>query len=475
MNYFPVFFDLAGQKVLVVGGGEVALRKILMLDRTGASITVVAPEVAPELMARAASGAVKLAIREFAPEDLDGVRLVIVATSRRAVNRWIANLCESRNIPVNVVDDAEASRFIVPAIVDRDPVLVAVSTGGASPVLARRLRERLEALIPARIGELASWLKALRSSSRRKLRDGDARRRFFEAVVDGPAARRFIDGDGAGAARIAQQLLATTSAAPRAAGNVTLVGAGPGDPELLTLKALRALQDADVILHDRLVSSEVLDLARRDAERICVGKAAGSGGSSQEDINALLIELAHQGRRVVRLKGGDPFVFGRGGEELQALTKARIDFTVVPGITAALGAAAYAGIPLTHRDFAHSVTFVTGHAQGQGEASGPDPDWRSLAMPGATAVFYMGLARLNHIVEKLLEHGAPGTRPAGIIAHGTTANQRVVAATLATICGVSSEAGLESPALLIVGDVVALHSTLAWFGTTPGIDLSRSA
>jgi uroporphyrin-III C-methyltransferase/precorrin-2 dehydrogenase/sirohydrochlorin ferrochelatase len=475
VNYFPVFFDLTGQKVLIVGGGEVALRKISMLERTGALITVVAPDIAPELMALAAAGTLKLSIREFEPPDLDGARLVIVATSRRAVNRWIATLSESRNIPVNVVDDAHASRFIVPAIIDRDPVLVAISTGGTSPVLARRLRERLEALIPARIGELATWLKALRRAARGKLRDTDQRRRFFETVVDGPAARRFIDGDQPGAQRIAQQLLATTSTAPRAAGSVTLVGAGPGDPELLTLKALRTLQDADVILHDRLVPPAVLDLARRDAARICVGKAAGSVGSTQEDINALLIELANQGKRVVRLKGGDPFVFGRGGEELQALAQARIDFSVVPGITAALGAAAYAGIPLTHRDFAHSVTFVTGHAQSHGEAGGPQPDWRALAMPGATAVFYMGLARLDHIVEKLLEHGASSERPAAIIAQGTTPNQRVVTATLATIRGVSSQARLATPALLVVGDVVALHSTLAWFGTSPAIDLSQSA
>jgi uroporphyrin-III C-methyltransferase/precorrin-2 dehydrogenase/sirohydrochlorin ferrochelatase len=471
VNYFPVFFDLTGQKVLVVGGGEVALRKISLLERTGALITVVAPEIAPELMARAASGTLKLAIREFEPLDLDGVRLVIVATSRRAVNRWIANLSESRNIPVNVVDDAQASRFIVPAIIDRDPVLVAVSTGGTSPVLARRLRERLEALIPGRIGELALWLKALRSTARRKLRDTQERRRFFESIVDGPAAQRFVEGDSQGAQRIAQQLLATTRAAPRAAGDVTLVGAGPGDPELLTLKALRALQDADVILHDRLVPPEVLDLARRDAARICVGKAAGNIGSTQEEINALLIKLANEGKRVVRLKGGDPFVFGRGGEELQALAKAQINFSVVPGITAALGAAAYAGIPLTHRDFAHSVSFVTGHAH----LLGPEPDWRALAMPGATAVFYMGLARLDHIVEKLLQHGAAATRPAGIIAQGTTANQRVITATLATILDVSSKANLESPALLVVGDVVALHSTLAWFDTAAGVDLSRTA
>jgi uroporphyrin-III C-methyltransferase/precorrin-2 dehydrogenase/sirohydrochlorin ferrochelatase len=470
-----MFFDLSGQSVLIVGGGEVALRKVSLLERTGATINLVAPEILPELMQRAAAGQLKLAMREFAAEDLDDVRLVIVATSRRAVNRWIANLCEARNIPVNVVDDREASRFIVPAIVDRDPVLVAISTGGTAPVLARRLRERLEALIPARIGHLASWLQALREPARQKLRDTGERRRFFEALVDGPAGRRFVEGDSQGAQRIAQQLLATTSTAPRAAGEVTLVGAGPGDPELLTLKALRALQDADVILHDRLVPAAVLELARRDALRICVGKAAGKVGSTQEEINALLIEHARLGRRVVRLKGGDPFIFGRGGEELQALAAAQIDFSVVPGISAGLGCASYAGIPLTHRDHAHSVTFVTGHAQNDGEATLKEPDWRALAMPGATSVFYMGLARLDHIVAKLLAHGAPATRPAGLIAQGTTPNQRVVTATLATIRGAAAVAQLQSPALLIVGDVVALQPALAWFNAEAAADLSQTA
>ena len=441
-----------------------------MLERSGASLSVVAPEVAPGILERAAAGKLRLDIREFMPGDLDGARLVIVATSRRALNRWIAKLSESRNIPVNVVDDREASRFIVPAIIDRDPVLVAISTGGASPVLARRLRERLEALIPQRIGPLAAWLESLRAKIRRKLRGTDARRRFFETIVDGAAARRFIEGDVQGAARIAHQLLTTSAAAPPAAGEVALVGAGPGDPELLTLKALRALQDADVILYDRLVSAAVLDLARRDAERICVGKAPGRLGCTQEEINALLIELAGQGKRVVRLKGGDPFVFGRGGEELQALAAAQINFSVVPGITAAVGAAAYAGIPLTHRDHAHSVSFVTGHHPG-----GPEPDWHALGKPGTTAVFYMGLSRLEDIAAKLLEHGAAASRPAGIIAQGTTANQRVVTATLGTIRKLSIEANLQSPALLIVGDVVALHSALAWFNAGAAVDLSQTA
>ncbi len=463
MNYFPVFFDLKGQRVLVVGGGEVALRKVSLLQRSGALITVVAPDIAEELRERAAAcaGALTLVARVFEPGDLDGARLVIVATSERIINRWIAQLADARHIPVNVVDDREASRFIVPAIVDRDPVLVAVSTGGTSPVLARRLRERLEIFIPKRFGELALWLRGLREAGMERLRDTQERRRFFETLIDGAAARRFIEGDAQGAMGIAHELLATTAAAPPSAGEVTLVGAGPGDPELLTLKALRALQDADVILHDRLVSPAILDLARRDATLIGVGKTAGCKSTSQQDINALLVEHARTGKRVVRLKGGDPFIFGRGGEELETLVRAGIPFSVVPGITAALGIGAYTGIPLTHRDHAHSVTFVTGHA----DKDGREPDWRALGAPGATAVFYMGLARLKIIVQKLGEHGAPATLPAALIANGTLPNQRVVSATLGTIIGAAALAGLESPALLIIGEVVALHSTLAWFNT----------
>jgi uroporphyrin-III C-methyltransferase / precorrin-2 dehydrogenase / sirohydrochlorin ferrochelatase len=471
MNYFPLFFDLTAQKVLVVGAGEVALRKVDLLMRSGASVYVVAPEIHPELMQHAGSGSIKLAIREFVPEDLAGARLVIVATSHRALNRWIANLSEARAIPVNVVDDREASRFIVPAIVDRDPVLIAVATSGTSPVLARRLRERLEALIPKRIGAAASWLRSLRRAAKKQLRDIDARRRYFETLIDGPAMQRFVDGDEQGARRIAQQLLSTSSTTPAATGAVTLVGAGPGDAELLTLKALRALQDADVILHDRLVSTAVLDMARRDATRICVGKAAGSHGSTQEEINELLIGHASAGRRVVRLKGGDPFIFGRGGEELQALAQARINFSVIPGITAAAGCAAYAGIPLTHRDYAHSVSFVTGHA----DKSGKEPDWRALAAPGHTAVFYMGLARLGHIVAELMAHGASQQLPAALIVHGTLPQQQVIVATLATLADTAVRAKLESPVLLVVGEVAALHESLAWFGGAETAEVSRTA
>jgi uroporphyrin-III C-methyltransferase / precorrin-2 dehydrogenase / sirohydrochlorin ferrochelatase len=471
VNYFPVFFNLAGQNVLVVGGGDVGLRKVALLERTGASITVIAPRIHPELMARAAAGTLKLGIREFVPADLDGTRLVIVATSHRAVNRWIATLSESRGIPVNVVDDREASRFIVPAIIDRDPVLVAISTGGTSPVLARRLRERVEALIPKQIGDFAVWLGALRRPAKRALHNMAARRRFFEELIDGPVAQRFAAGDAQGAQRISRQMLARASRGPRAGGEVTLVGAGPGDPELLTLKALRALQDADVILHDHLVPPAVLDLARRDAARLCVGKAAGQTGSTQAQINDLLIEHARQGKRVVRLKGGDPFIFGRGGEELQALARAKIRFSVIPGVTAAAGCAAYAGIPLTHRDFAHGVTFITGHADKDPE----EHDWTALAKTGTTAVFYMGLARIGHIAGKLIEHGAPPHRPAAIIAQGTLPDQRVITATLSDIGAAVSRAGVESPALLVVGDVVSLHASLAWFNKELLDEVSQSA
>ena len=278
-------------------------------------------------------------------------------------------------------------------------------------------------------------------------------------------------GDGRGALRIAQRLLSLTAQAARPSGEVTLVGAGPGDPELLTLKALRALQDADVILHDRLVSAAILDFARRDATRICVGKSAGAASTPQHEINELLIQHAREGRRVVRLKGGDPFVFGRGGEELEALAAARIDFSVVPGITAAAGCAAYAGIPMTHRDYAHSVSFVTGHA----DKDGREPDWRALAAPGTTAVFYMGLARLEHIAQRLLENGAASALPAALVAHGTLPEQQVIAATLGTIVATAAAAALESPALLVVGEVVKLRSQLAWFGADTEPHISRSA
>ncbi len=459
MRHFPAFFDLRNSRVLVVGGGEVALRKIQLLEKCGALVHVVAKTVLAEIETRARLGAFEVSVREFEPADLDGVRMAFAATQKRAVNRWIANLAEARRIPINVVDDLEHSRFIVPALVDRDPVLIAISTAGASPVLARRLRERLEAWLPARIGELALWLRELRSAALERLRDLGERRRYFENILDGNAGARFLSGDRQGAERTARQLLAVRSAAAPPEGEVVLVGAGPGDPELLTLKALRALQDADVILHDRLVSAAVLERARRDAILICVGKEARGPRTEQDQINALMIEHARLGRRVVRLKGGDPFIFGRGGEELQALRAAGIAFSVVPGVTAALGAAAYAGIPLTHRDHSHAVTFVTGHE----DRAGHEPDWRALAGEGQTIVFYMPLARIAQIAAQLMAHGAPPTRPAALIARATDETQRVLISELLRLADDAARAQLRSPATLIVGDTAALAAELAWF------------
>jgi uroporphyrin-III C-methyltransferase / precorrin-2 dehydrogenase / sirohydrochlorin ferrochelatase len=301
--------------------------------------------------------------------------LVVAATSRAAVNAWVAHQAEVRNIPVNVVDDRLLSRFIMPAIVDRSPVIVAVSSGGDAPVLTRRLREKLEAFLPSRIGRLAELAGAWRGQVKRRIRDPLQRRKFWERFFDGPAAADMLAGRERQAQDSVEQSLRLADDS-NWRGEVALVGAGPGDPGLLTLRALRLLQDADVVLHDRLVSQAVLALVRRDAELVSVGKAAGHAPIPQEQINTLLIEHARAGKRVVRLKGGDPFVFGRGGEELEALAAAGVRFEVVPGVTAAAGCAAYAGIPLTHRDYAQSLTLVTGHFK-VGEAHAVD--WQGLA------------------------------------------------------------------------------------------------
>jgi uroporphyrin-III C-methyltransferase/precorrin-2 dehydrogenase/sirohydrochlorin ferrochelatase len=465
MDYFPIFLRLANEPVLVVGGGEVAARKIDLLQRTQAKVTVVSPELIPSLAGKAAAGEISYVAGEFQPELLEGMRLAIAATDKQSVNAWVAHQCERRNIPVNVVDDRELSRFIMPAIVDRSPVVVAVGSSGDAPVLTRRLREKLESFLPQRLGELARLAGKLRPTVKSKLEHAGTRRRFWENFFDGSIAADVLSGreDAAGQGvldRIGNSLTRFAKQS-KFAGEVALVGAGPGDPGLLTLRALRALQNADVIVYDRLVSSDVLDLARRDAERIYVGKAAGNHHVSQEDTNALLVKLAKEGKRVCRLKGGDPFIFGRGGEELEALAAEGIRFEVVPGVTAAAGCAAYAGIPLTHRDHAQALTFVTGHCKGEAD----NVDWAALARPGHTVVFYMGLNQLENIVARLREHGVPEARSAALIEHGTRPSQRVVTATIADLVQKAAEARVESPALLIVGEVTRLHEALHWFNT----------
>lgn len=466
MDYFPIFLRLVDQPVLVVGGGEVAARKALLLKRAGAVITVVAPHLCAALRERLAQGELRHLAEEFRPEHLAGVRLVIAATSVQTVNAYVSAQAEARNIPANVVDNRELSRFIMPAIVDRSPVIVAIGSSGEAPVLTRRLREKIEALLPQGLSKLAKLSGELRSKVKQRVVDADARRRFWERFFDGDIAADVLAGRDRQAQQAIQRVLADdlSSAVPVgvARGEVALVGAGPGDPGLLTLRALRVMQNADVVVYDRLVSDEVLELVRRDAQRIYVGKAAGNAFVPQADINQLLVELARQGKRVCRLKGGDPFVFGRGGEELELLAKHGIRFEVVPGITAAAGCAAYAGIPLTHRDHAQLLTFTTGHDKNEVAAT----DWDMLARNGQTAVFYMGLSGLRNILQQLQAHGMPSERAAAVIEHGTRSNQRVILGTVATLADLAQRAHLQSPTLLIVGEVTRLHEQLRWFNTT---------
>jgi len=448
--YFPVFLKLAGEPVLVVGGGEVALRKVRLLRRAQARIRLVARELHPEL---AALG-VTAAAAAFEPGHLAGCRLVVAATDDAALNARVAQAARERGIPVNVVDDEAASTWVSGAIVDRAPVLVAISSGGGAPVLARRLRERIEALLPAGYGGLARFLASVRERLRRV--PVERRRVATERFLDGVGAQRLLAGDPDAAARALEQLL-DGGASP---GEVYLVGAGPGDPDLLTFRALRLMQQADVVLYDRLVSPGILERVRRDAERIFVGKGPKQHEMSQQDINALLVQLAREGKRALRLKGGDPFIFGRGGEEIDTLAAQGVAFQVVPGITAANGCAAYAGIPLTHRDYAQSVTFVTGHARQDGALA---LDWPSLARPGQTVVFYMGRGSLPDLCAQLVKHGLPPDWPAALVEEGTSPRQRVVAGTLATLPGAVERAGIAGASLVIVGEVVKLRERLQWF------------
>ncbi|HET9330996.1 MAG TPA: siroheme synthase CysG [Steroidobacteraceae bacterium] len=452
MDYLPVFLRVESQPVLVVGGGAVALRKAESLLQAGARVTVVAPQLCAPLAARAARGGLTHLATEFRPEHLAGAVAAVAATDDPAVNSAVSQAARARAVPVNVVDDAALSSFIFPAIIDRSPILVAVSSSGAAPVLARRVRAQIEALLPARLGALASFMGAQRARVRQTLR-GWARRPFWERVAHGAVATRVLAGDEAGARTTldrelhAARLIGTAPAAPL--GEVYLIGAGPGDPDLLTLRALQLLQQADVILYDRLVAPEVLQRARRDAECIFVGKEAGDS-DQQEHIHALLVRLALAGKRVARLKGGDPFVFGRGGEELERLAAHGIPYVVVPGITAALGAAAAAEVPLTHRRLAHSVTLVNGHG-----ATGSAAEWRFFADPAHTVVFYMGVAQLARIVARLRAAGAAAEHPVAIIERATLPAQRVLRSTLAAVSARAAERQIQPPALLITGNVAA--------------------
>jgi uroporphyrin-III C-methyltransferase/precorrin-2 dehydrogenase/sirohydrochlorin ferrochelatase len=458
MDYLPVFLKLEGRSAVVVGGGEVALRKVEWLLKAGARVTVIAPDLHPGIARYAQEAQISHTPAAFAAAHLRGAVAVVAATADRLVNASVSAAAQSLTIPVNVVDDAALSTFIFPAIIDRSPLIVAVSSAGHAPVLARRIREQIEALLPQRLGALAQFMGRHRARVRALLA-APGRRAFWERIVRGPVGSLVLKGDEAGAsAGLRRELLASQLTTPRTAdaaalGEVYLIGAGPGDPDLLTLRALQLLQQADVILYDRLVSEAVLARARRDARRIFVGKESGERGQ-QERIHALLIELTARGQRVARLKGGDPFVFGRGGEEIEVLKRHGIPFTVVPGITAALGAAASSGLPLTHRRLAQSVTFITGH---EGEAAARD--WHYFADPAHTVVFYMGVAQLEAILRRLRSAGAHASHPVAIIERATLPEQRVLRGTLADIGEVAQRAQVAPPALLVVGAVAALAGT----------------
>ena len=454
MDYLPIFMKVTGKLCLVVGGGEVAQRKAGVLLEAGATVRVVAPEIAPAL---ATQQRVEAIVGRFAVAHLDGVALVITATDERSVNRQVSEQAKLRNIPVNVVDDPDLCSFIMPAILDRSPLMVAFSTGGASPVLARMLRGKLETLIPQNYSRLAAFAERFRERVKQRVTDAALRRCFWEDALEGVVAEKVLAGDEASAEALLQQMLESGDNTRR--GEVYLVGAGPGDPDLLTFRALRLIQKADVVVYDNLVSKPILDMTRRDATRIYVGKKRADHTLPQEEINELLVRLAQEGKRVLRLKGGDPFIFGRGGEEIETLAEHAIPFQVVPGITAASGVAAYAGIPLTHRDHAQSCIFVTGHLKD----GSMNLDWAALARPKQTIVVYMGLLGLETLCEQLVKHGLPDSTPIAIVQQGTTPNQRVITGTLATLPAIAASEQLHAPTLIIVGGVVTLREKLAWF------------
>nr|WP_202632320.1 siroheme synthase CysG [Cronobacter sakazakii] len=452
----PIFCQLRHRACLLVGGGDIAERKARLLLEAGAALTVNALAFAPQFEAWAKQGMLRLVQGEFNASLLDDCWLAIAATDDDAVNNQVSEAAEARRIFCNVVDAPKQASFIMPSIIDRSPLMVAISSGGTSPVLARLLREKLEALLPQHLGKVAGYAGQLRRRVKQTFASMSERRRFWEKFfVNDRLAQSLANDDEQAVNRITETLL---SEPLDDRGEVVLVGAGPGDPGLLTLKGLQQIQQADIVVYDRLVSDEIMNLVRRDADRVFVGKRAGYHCVPQEEINQILLREAQRGKRVVRLKGGDPFIFGRGGEELETLCDAGIPFSVVPGITAASGCSAYAGLPLTHRDYAQSVRLITGHLKNGGEF-----DWHNLAAEKQTLVFYMGLNQAAAIQEKLIEHGMDPQMPVALVENGTSVKQRVVAGVLTELGALAQR--VESPSLIIVGRVVALRDKLNWFSS----------
>lgn len=458
MDFLPVFLTLKNKPCLVVGGGEVATRKITMLLRAGARVYVVARQLNSALTDFCTQQRIEHLGQDFQPIHLADFVLVIAATDDDSLNQLVSQAAQERNIPVNVVDNPQLCTFIMPSIVDRSPLLIAISSGGQAPVLARLLRAQLETWIPSAYSRLAKMAGKFRDPVKRHFKNTEKRRFFWEKILQGPFTEMILSGkDQAAEDYLLQSLQSEVDEPPK--GEVYLVGAGPGNPDLLTFRAMRLMQQADVVVYDRLVSPEILDLVRRDAVRIYAGKEQSHHVMKQESINQLLVRLAQEGKRVLRLKGGDPFIFGRGGEEIETLASYRIPFQVVPGITAASGVAAYAGIPLTHRDYAQSCIFVTGHLKDDSI----DLDWPVLARPNQTIVIYMGLLGLPILCQQLMNHGLTPDTPAAIIQQGTTQNQKIVTGKLDTLPELAVANNLKAPTLIIVGNVVRLHDKLAWF------------
>ncbi|MDN8284495.1 siroheme synthase CysG [Acinetobacter baumannii] len=456
MDIFPISLKLQQQRCLIVGGGHIALRKATLLAKAGAIIDVVAPAIEDQLLQLVKTTGGEPFIEAFAEKFLSTpYRLVIAATNDAEVNKTVFEQCEACNLLVNSVDDIPHCRFMVPAIIDRSPLIVSVASNGTSPVLSRQIRTQLETSIPHGMGKLAEFSGKWRNQVKEKISNPDERRIFWENLYASPLKEQVFNDNVDVADSMLEQALQEWKA-PK--GEVYLVGAGPGDPELITLKALRLMQQADVVIYDRLVSAPILELCRRDATKIYVGKARSNHSVPQEGINALLVDYAKKGKRVCRLKGGDPFIFGRGGEEIQELFQAGVPFQVVPGITAASGCSAYAGIPLTHRDYAQSVRFLTGHLK---EGS-PELPWNELVYENQTLVLYMGLVGLERICEQLIAHGQRPDMPVALISKGTTPEQKVVVGSLADIASKVTEHQIHAPTLTIIGEVVRLREQLQW-------------
>jgi uroporphyrin-III C-methyltransferase / precorrin-2 dehydrogenase / sirohydrochlorin ferrochelatase len=470
MDYLPLFVDVRDRQVVVVGGGVVAWRKIEHLLKAHARVRVIAPELCADLALYRDLGRIEHRPLLFSAPQLEGALLVIAATDDETVNDAVARAARERGVLVNVVDDARRSAFIFPAIIDRSPLIVAVGTAGSSPTLARRVRTQIEALLPERLGQLAQYAGRWREAVKQALPELPARLRFWDGFFNGPVAASLLSGNEAGADAAMQRSLEQSRVAASARlGEVYLIGVGPGDPDLLTLRAQQLLQQADVLLYDRLVPEVILGRARRDAEKINVGKTPGKHEPAQDYINQLLLEHARAGKRVARVKGGDPFIFGRGGEEMQLLRAAGIPVVVVPGITASLGAAASAGIPLTHRGVSQAVTFVT--ATG---AHSSKLNWQALAHPHHTVVFYMGAGQIALIASRLLEHGLPAAQPVALLERATWPDERVLKSTLGELTAMAAAAQLRSPTLLVVGEVAALAQARDWMSAAAAAPVAAS-